>query len=150
MSAGTNITGTKIDVTDLSPSTTYYFRVMAVNTAGTSAASSVVSGKTSAASTSLKVHFLVNSYANWTTPYVYYWGSNGAAATNGWPGERMTSEGSNWWVFTITGATTSNVIFNTGSSSAQTVDLSRTGEGWFKPTGTSNGKVTGTWYSTKP
>ena len=149
-SAGSAITGTKIDVTDLTAATTYYFKVTATNTGGTSAYSSVVSGTTKAATTSLKVHFKTNSYANWTSAYCYYWGSNGTVSTNGWPGEVMTSEGSSWWVLTLTNATTSNVIFNSGSSAAQTVDLSRTGEGWFVPTGTSGGKITGIWYSAKP
>lgn len=145
---GLVITGTSIVVTDLNPSTTYYFKLTATNAEGTSALSSYVSATTQATPTGLKVHFKKNTVANWTTFNCYYWASNGTTATNTWPGQAMTSEGSDWWVFTIPGATSSNVIFDNGS--AQTVDLARTGEGWFVPTGTSGGKITGTWYSTKP
>jgi pullulanase len=149
-SAGT-ATGTTFTVTGLTASTAYYFKVTATNSAGTSAYSAAAAATTPAQPAGLKVHFLVNSFANWTTPYCYYWASTGSPVSNTWPGAAMTSEGSSWWVFTIPGTvTSSNMIFNIGSSSAQSVDLNRTAEGWFVPTGTSGGKITGTWYSAKP
>jgi type I pullulanase len=98
--------------------------------------------------TGLVVHILKNSVANWSSFNCYYWASNGSPVSNAWPGAVMTSEGDGWYKYTIPGATTSNVIFNNGS--VQTVDLARTGEGWFTPTGTLSGKITGTWSSTKP
>ena len=132
----------------LSASTAYYFKVTAANSAGTSGYSSVATATTKAnTSTNFQVHFKVNSYANWTTVNCYYWGSNGDTAANAWPGTAMTSEGSSWYAYSVPG-TSASVIFDNNSS--QTVDLSRTGEGWFVPTGTSSGKVTGTWYSSNP
>ncbi|HHW12856.1 MAG TPA: starch-binding protein [Firmicutes bacterium] len=61
----------------------------------------------------------------------------------------MTAEENGWYVFTVPGATFANVIFTNGTGS-QTVDLSRSSEGWFVPTGTAGGKITGTWYSSNP
>ncbi len=98
--------------------------------------------------TGLKLHFYRNSVANWPNVNCYYWGSNGSPAANTWPGTAMTNNGDGWFTITIPGATSANVIFNNGSS--QTVDLARSGEGWFVPTGTSSGKITGTWYSSNP
>ncbi len=98
--------------------------------------------------TGLKLHFMSNSVVNWTTVNGYYWASNGSPAANTWPGSVMASEGDGWYLLTIPGATTTNVIFNSGS--AQTADLTRTGEGWFVPTGWTNGKVVGTWYNENP
>lgn len=143
-----SVSGTSYANTGLAGSTTYYYKVTASNSAGTSAASNVASATTLPAGSGLKVHFKVNSYANWANVNCYYWASNGSPAANTWPGTAMSSEGNYWYVLTIPGATSSNVIFNNGS--AQTVDLSRSGEGWFVPTGTSSGKITGTWYSSNP
>ena len=141
-------TALSYDASGLTASTPYYFKVTATNTAGTSGYSPVATATTTAAATTnFQVHFKVNSYANWSTVYCYYWGSNGSTAANTWPGNAMTSEGNSWYVYSVSG-TSSSIIFNNNSS--QTIDLSRTGEGWFVPTGTSSGKITGTWYSSDP
>jgi len=118
----------------------------AANNVGTSAARSVTVSNTP--TSGLTVHFKNNSMTNWSTFNCYYWGSNGSPTANSWPGQTMTPEGNGWYYFVIPGATSSNVIFDNGS--AQTVDLSRTGEGWWVPAGTSGGKINGTWYNSNP
>ena len=143
--------GTSYTDNGLSANTTYYYKVTASNSYGTSGYSATVSATTQSdgGSGGLKVRVKRNSVANWPNFYCYYWSSNGSPSSNTWPGQLMTAEDNNWYVFTIPGASSSNVIFNSGSGS-QTVDLSRSGEGWFVPTGTSGGKITGTWYSSNP
>lgn len=70
---------------------------------------------------------------------IHYWGaSNGTSSA--WPGESMSSEGNGWYTYTIEGATSSNLLFHNGSG-AQTSDLNRSGEGWYKD---------GVWYSSNP
>ena len=141
-------TGTTFPNTGLNASTAYYYRVTASNSAGTSAQSTTANATTTAAGTGLKVHFKVNSVANWSNVNVYYWASNGSPIGNTWPGQAAVSEGSSWFGFTIPGSSSSNIIFNNGS--VQTVDLNRTTEGWFVPTGNSSGKITGVWYASNP
>jgi len=103
---------------------------------------------------SLIVHFLNNSIVDWDEPYLYYWyNSEGELITNDWPGLALTKEGdSNWYIGTIEGVSGSNVIFTQSSSAGQTVDLYRTTEGWFVPTGidSETGKIVGIWYDSKP
>ena len=149
-SVGTT-SSTSFTNTGLSANTTYYYKVTASNSYGTSGYSATVSATTQSdgGSGGLKVRVKRNSVANWPNFYCYYWSSNGSPSSNTWPGQLMTAEDNNWYVFTIPGASSSNVIFNSGSGS-QTVDLSRSGEGWFVPTGTSGGKIIGTWYSSNP
>ena len=118
----------------------------AAGNVGTSAARSVTVNNATA--TGLKVHFKNNSFTNWSTFNCYFWNSNGSPQENTWPGQSMTAEGNNWYLFVVPGASSANVIFNNGS--AQTVDLSRTGEGWWVPTGISDGKIVGVWYDTNP
>ncbi len=141
-------TETSYTDTGLSTGTTYYYRVTASNAYGTSGYSNTVAA-TPAEISGLKVHFKNNSVTNWSTFRCYYWGSNGSPAANSWPGQTMTAEENGWYVFTVPGATFANVIFTNGTGS-QTVDLSRSSEGWFVPTGTAGGKITGTWYSSNP
>lgn len=134
--------------TGLTQSTTYFYTVTASNTAGTSASSSVVSGTTRAMGPGLNVHFKVNAVANWATVNGYYWASDGTPSANAWPGSAATPEGNGWYALNIPGATTTSLIFNNGTT--QTADLTRTGDGWFVPTGTSAGRIIGTWYNSNP
>lgn len=78
----------------------------------------------------IKLHF--KRPASWTnTPRLYYWNTSPALASINWPGFNMTSEGNGWWVYTIMGANTANVIFN-NNSSPQTADLlGISGEVWY-------------------
>ncbi|WP_281616372.1 starch-binding protein [Flammeovirga sp. SubArs3] len=84
----------------------------------------------------LTVHFK-SSWGNSTK--IHYWAASNGASSN-WPGESMISEGNGWYRYTIEGATSSNLLFHNGSG-AQTSDLNRTGEGWYKD---------GQWYSSNP
>ena len=147
-SVGTSTTNTYAD-TETAGSTTYYYKVSASNSGGSSAQTSQVSATTPAAPAGLKIHFKKNTVANWTVFNAYYWASNGSPISNSWPGSAMTAEANSWYGFTIPAATSSNIIVNNGTT--QTVDLNRaTGEGWFIPTGTASGKITGTWYDSNP
>lgn len=94
-------------------------------------------------STSYTVHFCTNSIADWGSVYVYAW--SGSSSNAEWPGELMTKESSGWYGATVN---YSNVIFNDGSSN-QTGDLTAQ-DGYFLPESKSAGKVSGTWYTSKP
>ena len=60
-----------------------------------------------------------NSEANWSTPYIHYWG--GETATT-WPGVAMTQTAdSNIWVYTVPAGTT-GLVFN-NNASPQTSDF---------------------------
>ncbi len=72
---------------------------------------------------------------SWTSkpPYLYYWASVPATATDAWPGVAMTSETNGWYKYTITGDTCTSLIFN-NNSSPQTVNLTHCGDGWYDGT----------------
>ncbi len=96
----------------------------------------------------LNLKIYKNSVANWNNFNCYYWSGDGTSASNVWPGQAMTDDGDGWYSFTIDGASCANVIFNNGT--VQTQDLSRSADGWFVPTGWSNGRVSGVWYDSNP
>lgn len=96
----------------------------------------------------LCVHVCKNNITNWSNFNCYYWNADGYSSSNTWPGNTMQNEGNNWYKFAIPHASSSNVIFTNGQQ--QTIDLTRMQEGWFVPSGWDNGKITGTWYNTKP
>lgn len=99
--------------------------------------------QSSGTSTSYTVHFCTNSIADWDSVYVYAW--NGSDSNAEWPGKLMSSESGGWYSATVS---YSNVIFNDGSSN-QTEDLTAQ-NGYFLPQSKSAGKVSGTWYTSKP
>ena len=104
-----------------------------------------------AAGSGLKVHF--KKPTAWTTVKMHYWNTNPAVAATTWPGVTMTDDGSGWYTYTIANTNSSSIVFNngTGGGSGQTVDLSRTGEGWAKPsTQAADGKWNCTWYASNP
>lgn len=86
---------------------------------------------------------VVHLKTDWNNPNIYYWNLNGGNNNPvSWPGTAMNSEGNQWYGFTISNAASASLIFNNGSSSQQTKDLSRTaGEWWY---------VEGTWYDHNP
>ncbi|WP_172665899.1 starch-binding protein [Flammeovirga sp. OC4] len=84
----------------------------------------------------LVVHYK-STWGNSTS--IHYWGASNGTSSN-WPGELMTDEGNGWYTYTIEGATSSNLLFHNGAG-AQTGDLNRSGEGWYKD---------GTWYASNP
>ncbi|EHS55498.1 alpha-amylase family glycosyl hydrolase [Paenibacillus sp. Aloe-11] len=93
--------------------------------------------------TGLTVHFKKPS--SWNSAIrIHYWNLNPATVpiSGAWPGILMTSDGNDWYSYTITGAMGSSLIFNDGSGK-QTADLSRSvKEGWYY---TDN-----TWYDANP
>lgn len=58
--------------------------------------------------TSFTVYFKNN--ANWTTPYIHYWGGSSQSE---WPGVAMTKHKDNIWKFTVPAGTT-GILFNAG------------------------------------
>jgi alpha-amylase len=90
----------------------------------------------------LRIHF--HKPADWTaagSPKMHYWGSkpSGIPDTT-WPGVAMAAEGSGWYLATVPGASSANIVFD-NNPSPQTRDLSRAGEGWYDG---------GTWYDSAP
>ncbi len=91
-------------------------------------------------STSFTVHFYKPT--SWGAGIKIYWWSAqpaGVLADGTWPGVDMTNAGNNWYTYTFTNITSTNLIFNDGTN--QTADLSRNKEGWY---------LNGTWYDSDP
>jgi uncharacterized protein YjdB/glycosidase len=89
-------------------------------------------------------NFTVNFYkpSAWGTGIrIYWWAAQpaGVLADGTWPGVLMTNAGNGWYSYTFTNVTSTNLIFNDGTS--QTVDLNRNKTGWY---------VNNTWYDTNP
>lgn len=88
--------------------------------------------------------FTVHFYkpATWGTGIRIYWWSAlpaGVLADGSWPGITMTNEGNNWYGYTFTNVTSTNLIFNDGTN--QTANLSRDSNGWY---------MDGVWYNSQP
>ncbi len=88
--------------------------------------------------------FTVNFYkpASWGTGVrIYWWNAQPAGALpNGtWPGVNMTATGNDWYSYTFTNITSTNLIFNDGAN--QTADLTRNKTGWY---------LDGVWYDNNP
>jgi glycosidase len=130
---------------NLNSNTTYYYRVKAVNSAGSSAWSNVANATTSTAPPPLTVHFFKPS--GWSGAFIHYWNvtPTGALAQTTWPGVAMTKECPEyeWYSYTFpSGVTGTDIVFNQGNSSNQTGDLTGvTTEKWYKD---------GQWYVNHP
>lgn len=72
---------------------------------------------------------------------IYYWSAlpTGILADASWPGVNMTDAGNGWYSYTFTNVTSTNLIFNDGTS--QSADLSRNKTGWY---------MNATWYDSNP
>ncbi|MBB6462409.1 starch-binding protein [Flammeovirga kamogawensis] len=88
------------------------------------------------AASGLTIHYK-SSWGNSTK--MHYWGASDGSAS-AWPGVAMSSEGNGWYTYTLEGVTSTNLLFHNGSG-AQTGDLSRASEGWYKD---------GVWYNQNP
>ncbi len=121
-----------VTVTALTASTTYYFAIYEYNGTGTATkylTSSYLSGnQATAAPYQITVKFKMPT-ENWTIAngvYLYAWngGTLNPSGLGTWPGVAMESIGNNWYTktFTFTNETV-DIIFNEGSSSHQTTDI---------------------------
>ncbi len=72
---------------------------------------------------------------------IYYWSAlpTGVLADASWPGVNMTDAGNGWYSYTFTNVTSTNLIFNDGTT--QSADLSRNKTGWY---------MNATWYDSNP
>jgi len=72
---------------------------------------------------------------------IYYWSAlpTGVLADASWPGVNMTNAGNGWYSYIFTNVTSTNLIFNDGTS--QTANLSRNKTGWY---------MNATWYDSNP
>ncbi len=109
-------------------STTTTVNAIAVNNQGkTSAVASNLYNIATSTGGSFTVYF--KPPASWTSaPKIYYWNATPteSLANATWPGVTMSAACDGWYYYTFKGQTSSNVIFNNGSSgtSNQTPDLS--------------------------
>ncbi|MEP6930655.1 MAG: Ig-like domain-containing protein [Flavobacterium sp.] len=90
--------------------------------------------------TNFTVYFYKPS--NWGTGIkIYYWSAlpAGVLANATWPGVNMTDTGNGWYSYTFTNVTSTNLIFNDGTT--QSADLSRNKNGWY---------MNNTWYDSNP
>lgn len=90
--------------------------------------------------TNFTVYFYKPS--NWGTGIkIYYWSAlpAGVLANATWPGVNITDSGNGWYSYTFTNVTSTNLIFNDGTS--QTADLNRNKTGWY---------MNNTWYDSNP
>ncbi|NLR89759.1 starch-binding protein [Flammeovirga sp. SR4] len=83
----------------------------------------------------LTVHFRTD----WSNASLHYWGASGGSSSN-WPGVEMSNDGNGWFSYTIPNITSTNLLFHDGNGN-QTVDLTRSQEGWY---------MNGQWYDTDP
>ena len=93
-----------------------------------------------------KSSYTVNFYAgevSWDTVYVFSWDDYNK--NKAWPGELMSANGDGWYSATVNYP---NIIFNNGNNGPQTSNL-KSQNGYFVPKN-SDGKLNGTWYSSKP
>lgn len=88
-------------------------------------------GCTCAGAGSFTVYF--KKPAGWaSTMKVHYWDRQPGDDASVWPGVDMAqcSIDTDWWYFTFTGTSGTNLIFNDGAGQ-QTADLSRSADGWY-------------------
>ncbi|MEM1271161.1 MAG: alpha-amylase family glycosyl hydrolase, partial [Bacteroidota bacterium] len=62
----------------------------------------------------LTVHF--KKPASWSAPYVHYFNTDPDVGATTWPGVAMTSEGCDWYSYTIAGTGSAGLVFNANTS----------------------------------
>ncbi|WP_310556499.1 starch-binding protein [Flavobacterium sp.] len=84
---------------------------------------------------------------NWAQPKVYCWSPTPSSYTgcSAYPGTNMTKVAScgNWWKYTFSGITATNLIISDGGTTNKTVDLNRNGVGMYSYSWTTKVWTTG-------
>jgi glycosidase len=101
----------------------------------TTSAATATEAKTSASG--ITVHY----YSENGVPTIYYWNSLPQNIETTYPGPAMTSEGSNWYKYTISNVTKVNMLFVVNGTQSDELTRSSAGEYWYK------GKR---WYTSNP
>jgi 1,4-alpha-glucan branching enzyme len=135
-------TTTYSDVSSTLQNATYYYRVKGTVNA---TVSSTYSNQASVAFVSSFTVYLYKPAAWSNAVNVHYWNyvPAGALPQSNWPGPAMTvapAQGANWYKYTFTGVNSTSLLFD-NNGGAQTADLTRNKDGWYKD---------GVWYDQKP
>ena len=126
---------------DVAVGTTTAVKVTAKNDQGTFSETYIYKKNTILPEETMTVHFYKPS--SWGTPNLYYYESETKTGPV-WPGEAMTSEGDNWYTYTIKDYETAYVIFNSNGQQipgAKQPGIKVSQEIWYK-----DGNV----YTSKP
>lgn len=84
------------------------------------------------------VHFYSEE---WDKPNIYYWNSKPKNVEVKWPGKAMTSEGENWFTYTIPNVSKVNLLFNYDGEQTDDLTRNQSGEYWYKDN---------KWYTSNP
>lgn len=78
--------------------------------------------------------------SNWGTPRIHHWGAqpSGALSDTNWPGVVMDYDCDDWYTFSFSGISSTNLLFHDNNN--QTADLDRSSDGWYD----------GQWYDNNP
>ncbi|MFH7016380.1 Ig-like domain-containing protein [Flavobacterium sp. FlaQc-47] len=130
--------------------------IATVNSSGlvtaVSAGTAIITAKTQDGNKTATATITVNPNSNFTVYFykpsawgtgikIYYWSAlpTGVLADASWPGVNMTNAGNGWYSYTFTNVTSTNIIFNDGTS--QTANLTRNKTGWY---------MNDIWYDSNP
>ncbi|GEM49004.1 hypothetical protein DC3_46390 [Deinococcus cellulosilyticus NBRC 106333 = KACC 11606] len=119
--------------TGLTNGTTYNYKVVAVNSAGTESSGATATATPVTPPGGITLHF--KKPAGWSNANIHYWSvtASPAMANTTWPGVATTPEGCGWSRYTFSGATNVNALFvDPANTAAKTADLTnRTADGWY-------------------
>gem|GEM_PF-638188 len=97
----------------------------------------------------LVLHF--KKPVSWGAPSIHFWATDPQRQASTWPGILMTDSGDGWVHYAFAQATSASFVFNDPTTKEQTIDLSRSREGWFVLYGKDDvGKSIGRWYDRDP
>ncbi|WP_189009703.1 starch-binding protein, partial [Deinococcus roseus] len=135
-------TSLSFTATGLTNGTTYNYKVVSINSAGTESSGVTASATPVLPPSGITLHFKKPS--SWSNANIHYWSvtASPAMANTTWPGVATTLEGCGWYRFGFAGATNVNALFvDPANTSVKTPDLTgRTADGWYDGN-------TGTWVS---